>query len=236
MKKYFLNWFTEQLPIKYIMGIIKDAHYWQKHSLVDCLEAQPKEKKYFSHLKRISFLIAILLTILLSSGPNKDFAGYAIASLSIFIGLNINLIIMMFDKFNSIDFKTDNKTIKEKTSLVKKREFFKQFTSLTAYSILLSIFLIMLLSLCFLNEYTEHISIIEKIRYVFGVDFTYLDFSFNILIKAIVDTFILLSRAITYYLLFYYIIILFYNIGSAYAFISKEYKSKKIEVYDNQLL
>ena len=31
-----------------------------------------------------------------------------------------------------------------------------------------------------------------------------------------------------------HIIILFYNIGSAYAFISKEYKSKKIKVYDNQ--
>ena len=140
----------------------------------------------------------------------------------------------MFDKFNYIDFKTDNKTIYEKTSLVKKREFFKQFTSLTAYSILLSIFLIVLLSLCFLNKYTEPINIIEKIKYILDVKITHLEFSFNILIKSILETFILLSRAITYYLLFYYIIILFYNIGSAYAFISKEYKSKKIKVYDNQ--
>lgn len=51
MKKSFLKWFTDQLPIKYIAGIIKDAHYWQKHSLVDFLETQPKEKKYFTHLK-----------------------------------------------------------------------------------------------------------------------------------------------------------------------------------------
>ena len=58
MKKSFLKWFTDQLPIKYIAGIIKDAHYWQKHSLVDFLETQPKEKKYFTHLKRISLLIA----------------------------------------------------------------------------------------------------------------------------------------------------------------------------------
>lgn len=236
MKKYFLNWFKEQLPIKYIMRIIEDAHYWQKHSLVDCLETQPKEKKYFTHLKRISFIIAILLTAFISSGPNKDFAGYTIASLSIFIGLNINLIIMMFDKFNSINFKTDNKNNHEKLDLVKKREFFKQFTSLTAYSILLSIFLIMLLSFCFSNKYTENISIIEKIKYVLGIQITYLEFSFNTLIKAIIDAIILLSRVITYYLLFYYIIILFYNIGSAYAFISKEYKSKKIKLYDNQSL
>ena len=118
--------------------------------------------------------------------------------------------------------------------LTKKREFFKQFTSLTAYSILLSIFLIVLLSFCFLDKYTEHVSIIEKVKYVLSIKITYLDFSFNILIKSILETFILLSRAITYYLLFYYIIILFYNIGSAYAFISKEYKSKKIKVYDNQ--
>lgn len=234
MKKSFLNWFTKQLPIKYIMGIIKDAHYWQKHSLVDCLETNPKEKKYFSCLKKTSVIIAILITVFLSSGPNKDFAGYAIASLSIFIGLNINLIIMVFDKFNSIDFKTDNKTITARTSLVKKREFFKQFTSLTAYSILLSIFLIILLSLCFSNKYTEDISVIEKIKYVLGINITYLEFSFNVLIKSIVESFILLSRAITYYLLFYYIIILFYNIGSAYAYISKEYKSKKIKIYDNK--
>lgn len=92
----------------------------------------------------------------------------------------------------------------------------------------------MLLSFCFLDKYTEHVSIIEKVKYVLSIKITYLDFSFNILIKSILETFILLSRAITYYLLFYYIIILFYNIGSAYAFISKEYKSKKIKVYDNQ--
>lgn len=143
---------------------------------------------------------------------------------------------MMFDKFNSINFKTDNKNNHEKIDLVKKREFFKQFTSLTSYSILLSIFLIMLLSLCFSNKYTEDISIFEKIKYVLGIQITYLEFSFNVLMKAIIDAVILLSRVITYYLLFYYIIILFYNIGSAYAFISKEYKSRKIEVYDNQLL
>lgn len=52
MKKSFLKWFTDQLPIKYIAGIIKDAHYWQKHSLVDFLETQPKEKKIFYSFKK----------------------------------------------------------------------------------------------------------------------------------------------------------------------------------------
>lgn len=80
-----------------------------------------------------------------------------------------------------------HKTIKEKISIVKKREFFKQFTSLTAYSILLSIFLIVLLSFCFLDKYTEHVSIIEKVKYVLSIKITYLDFSFNILIKSILE-------------------------------------------------
>lgn len=122
MKKSFLKWFTDQLPIKYIAGIIKDAHYWQKHSLVDFLETQPKEKIFYSFKKNI-ITHSHTANCITKRWTNKDFAGYAIASLSIFIGLNINLIIMMFDKFNSIDFKTENKTIKEKISIVKKGSF-----------------------------------------------------------------------------------------------------------------
>ena len=36
------------------------------------------------------------------------------------------------------------------------------------------------------------------------------------------------------YLLFYFIIILFYSVGSAYAYISQEYENKKIELYKDR--
>ena len=74
---------------------------------------------------------------MVENGINRDFAGYIIAALSIFIGLNINLIIMIFDKFNSTNFDVSNKPYIDKVRLLKRRNFFMQYTSLTAYSIIL---------------------------------------------------------------------------------------------------
>ena len=98
------GWFIEQLPIKYTLGIIQDAHGWQKKSLLHELEDdKSKKKNYFRTLKFIILIISIIVTMMVENGINRDFAGYIIAALSIFIGLNINLIIMIFDKFNSTD-------------------------------------------------------------------------------------------------------------------------------------
>ena len=46
--------------------------------------------------------------------------------------------------------------------------------------------------------------------------------------------FILIFRCLTYYFLFYYLLILLYSIGSAYAYISQEFKNRKIEIYKEQ--
>lgn len=234
MSMKLFSWFKNQLPIRYTIGIIRDAKEWQRKGLADCLTPQKKSKNYFKSIKIASIIMSVILTILISNGFNKDFAGYIIASLSIFIGLNINLIIIVFDKFNTIDFNTEGKKLNEKIKLLKYREFFKQFTSLTTYSILISILLIVLLSLCFSSEYTKSINLIEKTKYVLGTNILDSNFSFKILLKAIATSSILILRGITYYYLFYYIIILLYSIGSAYSFIAQEYKNKKIKVYDNQ--
>ena len=187
-------------------------------------------------LKFASLVIAIILTVFVSTGINKDFAGYIISALSIFIGLNISLIIMLFDKFNSTNFDTNNKTYKDKVKLLKHRNFFMQFTSLTAYSIILSLVLIVLLSICFSQHFTSSISISEKIAYVWEMmktDWTP-GWSWKIFMFALWQATILVIRCFTYYLLFYFIIILFYSVGSAYAYISQEYENKKIELYKDR--
>lgn len=159
-------------------------------------------------------MIAIIATIFVNTGINKDFAGYIISALSIFIGLNISLIIMVFDKFNSTDFDTNNKTYKVKVRLLKHRNFFMQFTSLTAYSIILSLILIVLLSMCFNQHFTSSISISEKIVYAWEMVKTDWNpvWSCKAFISAVGQVVILIFRCITYYLLFYFIIILFYSI------------------------
>lgn len=230
-------WIIKQIPINYIFGIVEDAHKWQKQSLLHELEdGKSKKRNYFRVLKFASLVIAIILTVFVSTGINKDFAGYIISALSIFIGLNISLIIMLFDKFNSTNFDTNNKTYKDKVKLLKHRNFFMQFTSLTAYSIILSLVLIVLLSICFSQHFTSSISISEKIAYVWEMmktDWTP-GWSWKIFMFALWQATILVIRCFTYYLLFYFIIILFYSVGSAYAYISQEYENKKIGLYKDR--
>lgn len=231
------SWVIEQLPIKYILGIVRDAHKWQRQSLLHGLENEnDKNKNYFTTLKFIILAISLIATTAIDNAINEDLAGYIIASLSIFIGLNINLIIMIFDKFSSTDFDVANKSYIDKVRLLKRRNFFMQYTSLTAYSIILSIVLILFLSLCFNANYTISISIIDKFiyyKYLLLSDVA-LVWSWGAFWKALYLILVLIFRCLTYYLLFYYILILLYSIGSVYAYISQEFKNRKIEIYKGQ--
>jgi hypothetical protein len=173
---------------------------------------------------------------MVENGINRDFAGYIIAALSIFIGLNINLIIMIFDKFNSTNFDVSNKPYIDKVRLLKRRNFFMQYTSLTAYSIILSIVLILFLSLCFSSDYSMSISAIDifticKDMVISDLSLIWSWEAFEEVLKLL---FILIFRCLTYYFLFYYLLILLYSIGSAYAYISQEFKNRKIEIYKEQ--
>lgn len=231
------GWFIEQLPIKYTLGIIQDAHGWQKKSLLHELEDdKSKKKNYFRTLKFIILIISIIVTMMVENGINRDFAGYIIAALSIFIGLNINLIIMIFDKFNSTNFDVSNKPYIDKVRLLKRINFFMQYTSLTAYSIILSIVLILFLSLCFSSDYSMSISAIDifticKDMVISDLSLIWSWEAFEEVLKLL---FILIFRCLTYYFLFYYLLILLYSIGSAYAYISQEFKNRKIEIYKEQ--
>ena len=231
------GWFIEQLPIKYTLGIIQDAHGWQKKSLLHELEDdKSKKKNYFRTLKFIILIISIIVTMMVENGINRDFAGYIIAALSIFIGLNINLIIMIFDKFNSTNFDVSNKPYIDKVRLLKRRNFFMQYTSLTAYSIILSIVLILFLSLCFSSDYSMSISAIDIFTICKDMVISYLSliWSWEAFEEVLKLLFILIFRCLTYYFLFYYLLILLYSIGSAYAYISQEFKNRKIEIYKEQ--
>lgn len=236
MNKLFRQ-FIEQLPIKYTLGIIHDAHEWQNKGLLQELESSKENKKnYFGTLKLVILVVALVFTEMFNEGIDKQFAGYIIAALSIFIGLNINLIIMIFDKFNAMNFDVTNKSYVERVRLLKRRNFFMQYTSLTAYSIILSILLIIFLSFCFSTYYSMSISITAY--FVYYKDLVLSDiplvWSWEAFKNALYLFGILLLRCLTYYSLFYYLLILLYSIGSAYAYISKEFKNRKIEIYNGQ--
>ena len=68
-------WIIKQIPINYIFGIVEDAHKWQKQSLLHELEdGKSKKRNYFRVLKFASLVIAIILTVFVSTGINKSFS------------------------------------------------------------------------------------------------------------------------------------------------------------------
>lgn len=227
----------EKSPLaKYILRLIKDAHKWQYRSLTEEIEPTPKVTCYFLPIQWWFLLISLLLIIFLKSAINKELAGYIIAALSIFIGLYISLIMLVFDKFNSTDFNTENKSLEFRTGLLKKRNFFWQFTSLTSYCILIAILLIVLLSFCFFDSYTKEINVIEIIQYILNLIINNDERHWSTeAIKSVINIgFILIIRFVTYYFLLDFMMILVYAICSMHSYITKEYKDKKIEIYKSE--
>lgn len=227
----------EKSPLaKYIFRLIKDAHQWQERSLTEEIEPTSKVKYYFLPLQWWFLLISLLLVIFVRSAINKDLAGYIIAALSIFIGLYISLIMLVFDKFSSTDFKTDNKSLVCRIELLKKRNFFWQFTSLTSYCILVAILLIVLLSFCFFDGYIKELNTIEILQYL--VDLISNDYerywSIDAAQSAMNIGCILIARFLTYYFLLDFMMILVYAICSTHSYITKEYKDKRIEIYKSE--
>ena len=134
----------------YLYRLILDGHKWQ---YIDINGKGSKPNLYFSSIQFIFIIISITSSVfLIKNGFNKDFIGYIIASLSIFTGLFLSLILTVFDKFQKFKFDVSNITEKEKIIIIQRKNFFKQFTAITSYSILLSIICIFLLSLSLLTN------------------------------------------------------------------------------------
>lgn len=204
----------------YLANLIKEGHKWQY------LNINGKGKSpllYFTGLQWVVILISGFGVVSLPLGFNKDFIGYTIASLSIFIGLFLTLILSVFDKFQTFveNNKSQDKTEKTKIILIQRRNFSKQFTSLTSYSIILSIFCIFLLSLSLLfesfnaNIYTYSLTKWAEIQ------------PKNILLLLKIFGLAFYRFCLIYFLLDFLLITL-YAVTSIFSFIMINYDSEKI--------
>lgn len=202
----------------FLFDLIKQGHFWQ---YMDINGNGKKPKLFFIPAQIFAILIAILIPLfLLPKGFKMEFVGYIIASLSIFAGLFLSLIITVYDKFRNLDFSLAKDSEKEKVLLIKTKNFFKQFTSLTSYSILILLICIILLCLSLLFDFSN--------KYV---DYKLLlDSSFNIiLLKRLA---LLIHRVLILYLLFNFVIISIFAISSIHNFIISEYD--KINIKENK--
>ena len=205
----------------YLNKLINEAHEWQNTdingNLIPC-------RWFFLPIQWIFIFLSILITILIiTEGLNKDFIGYIIAALSIFIGLFVSIILSLNDRFYPLLIESLNRklTDKEKINLIRKKNYIKQFTSLTTYSILLAILCIILLSLSLvIGSFRIHISL-NTLTESFEIHKYYIFCKYLLII---------VYRIIVLYFLFDFILITVYAITSMYNYIIVEYD--KIEIND----
>jgi hypothetical protein len=204
----------------YLSKLISDGHKWQYTDINGKVE---KPRYYFSSIQWIIIIVSLISSYFLPKGFNNNFIGYIIASLSIFIGLFLTLILTIFDKFQKINFSKKEISEIERVSLIQTKNFFKQFTALTSYSILISLCCIGLLSLSLLSEFFNT----NPAEYRFIYDISEIAWS-NILTFIYILS-ILFYRLLVFYFLFDFILILVFSLSSIYNYISLEYERKKIQ-------
>jgi hypothetical protein len=132
----------------YLKTLIDEGHRWQYTDLAG-VETPPRN--FLLKIQWYLLVIALLSCLYLPSGFSKEFTGYIVTALSIFIGLFLTIMLSIFDKFKSLKPEIENNdpkidSVNRDIALIKMKNFFKQFTSLTSYAILISIFSIILLS------------------------------------------------------------------------------------------
>jgi hypothetical protein len=204
----------------YLIELIKQGHFWQ---YTDVNGHGKRPKMYFMNWQWVLIVLVVPLAIfILPNGFNETFVGYIIAALSIFVGLFLTLILTVFDKFQKIDFESAKYSDKKGEEQIRIKNFFKQFSSLTAYSILLSILTVILLSTFLLIESTNNKINIDTIINHFN--------NTKFIIKVLA---LLLYRIVTLYFLFDFIIITVYAITSIHSFIILEYNKVKIKKQEN---
>jgi hypothetical protein len=205
----------------YIVYLIKQGHIWQ-HTDINGITKTPK--LVLSGLQWLILLFSISLLYILPKGFNKEFVGYIITALSLFVGLFLTLILSFYQKFQGFDFSnTQELPLNEKIVLKQTRNYFIQFTSLTSYSILISLFCICLLSLNLLFE-SLNIDILQY-QFIKGLK----DLNINTVFRGLGISVICIYRLIVIYFIFDFFYLTTYALGSIFKFLMVEYQKKKVE-------
>ncbi|GEM_PF-509883 len=199
----------------FISFLIREGHYWQ---YTDILGKGKKPKFFFNIAQWNIIVVSFLFVFSLPKGLNNEFIDYAITAFSIFVGLFLALILTVYDKFQRIDFTIKYNDI-EKIDLLKVKNFFKQFTAITTYCILISILSIVLLMLMTLYDF-------------FNLDISqyyWTSVSKDSLICFFKLFFLCFIRGVNCYFILDFILLSLYAISSMFRFINKEYDKVKIK-------
>lgn len=217
---------------KYISRLIHNAYKWQSAGIGQNVDINNVKARWYKFsTAQIIFIILAILVVVFHGKPfvqDRGFVGYIIAMFSIFVGLLLSLVIIMFDKYGDIDFSVSKDDIKRIAYLQKIKRFYQEFHTLTCYSILLALFNIVLLTLPYFVDFlSDDISGKQFYTYLRNTGASDLDAIY--MLKCCI---IFLYRgAIVYFILdFFYL--LTYSLGSVYSYMNKVYSSSTIQFKD----
>lgn len=204
-----------------IFRIIKDSYHFQQY---DNNGEIRKNKFYFSTLQLIALLISVCLYFWFEFNISENLIAYLISALSIFAGFFLTLVLTVFDKFlNSFVLIDDDlKNEAKRVVLIKKKNYFKKFTILMSYAIVISIISIILMSCKIsikgLNENIINYTVLNFSEW----DFTSVFKFFKLLLSAVFNVILL-------YILMDLVIIIFKGFGSLYVYYLDEIDKIKLE-------
>ncbi len=194
----------------YIIHLIDNGHKWQYQNL-NGSGAPPTF--WFSPLQIVAFLIAITFLFVQPDGLlHENIIDYVLSSLSILTGIYLSLVVFIYDRYKALRFNEMNDT-----KMIRTWNFYSQLYSLTSYSILIAILVIVILISALLfgektnlfnYEFTSHITIA----------------SFALFLKM---SLIVLIRVSFIYFLFDFFILCLYIVSGIFQFVSSDMNEAK---------
>lgn len=178
--------------------------------------------KRFTQTQVFSFCLSLTCLFLLPAGFGDNFAGYTISFLGIFIGLFTGIVVSLHDKSKSLLEGLSQIELTEKARRIKVKNYMLQFTGLTAYSIVLGLFVALLLSISLLTEVTQE----NIFRYSFVKNVS--EIGVLQIINFIKVVLLAAHRFFTIYFLLNFFAITTYAISSYFYFLISDYKRMRI--------
>ena len=207
-----------------ITDLVKDAHFYQYADISDTEEQIKKKrpKAFFTKVQWIIIVCAILINVIIQDGDNKDFCGYVISGLSLFVGIFFTFIIALYDKFCNVDFSKYqyNNSMENYPLGVRLKNYYKKTTVLSLYLVVLSIVCILLLSCTLLFEpyLNKHINSLNVLTNICN----------NSCLFTLEALALFVYRSFVFYFLIDFVLITIYLTASIYDYIIGEYNKVKL--------
>lgn len=142
---------------KYLKLLRKEANRFERTDINNKVDESFRAK----YLVKIVFsVISIVLVLFLKDGLSESFVSYVSSALSILVGLFITALIFSFDKFYEPS-SVENPNSKIKLWNTQAYNYSKKFAYITSYTIVLSIFTLVLLAVSALFEKETQLNVFK---------------------------------------------------------------------------